>query len=102
MAALMAAMHRLIKIAFGVVRSGEPHRGGWVRKKSRTRIIGWDIFCNAAAWGQTELKMILSLSIKFTNFYFHGGKPTQGESCKQRTLNKKPLSLPFQPANSKP
>jgi hypothetical protein len=34
MAALMAVMHRLVKIAFGVVRSGEPYRGGWVRKKA--------------------------------------------------------------------
>lgn len=34
MLALMAVMHRLVKIAFGVVRSGEPYRGGWVRKKA--------------------------------------------------------------------
>jgi len=34
MAALMAVMHRLVKIAFGVVQSGEPYRGGGVRKKA--------------------------------------------------------------------
>jgi len=34
MLALMAVMHRLIKIAFGVVRSGEPYRGGVDRKKA--------------------------------------------------------------------
>ena len=34
MLALMAVMHRLVKIAFGVVRSGEPYRGGWGRKKT--------------------------------------------------------------------